>query len=383
MITNEPALMALMAVLVAFAIYASEKLPVFRSLGSPVVAVLLGIICVNVGLVPVSTDLYDRIIPYAVYLSIILMLLNVDIKKMFSLSRRPLLAMGLACVAIAIGATVGGVLMRNIENGWQISGMFVGTYTGGSANLTAIGYALGASSETLAAANAADYVIGTPMVLLLFALPAIYNKSKWLQKVWPYKLDDADLHSDKEEDQLMGDKTWNIQDIAISLAISLIIYVLGSQIGLLAPESFSEALTVLAVTTIAIILAQFKPVQKLRGTMDLGMFFALYYLVMIGFMVSIPAFLDSALTIVALCAIVMGVSFIIHLLLCRLFKIEWQYVVISITAAIWDGPTAALNATGANWQSLVGISVILGVIGHAVGNYLGIGIGYLIKALLH
>ncbi|MDO5016344.1 MAG: DUF819 family protein [Eubacteriales bacterium] len=383
MITNEPALMALMAILVAFAIYASEKLPVFRSLGSPVVAVLLGIICVNVGLVPVSADLYDRIIPYAVYLSIILMLLNVDIKKMFSLSRRPLLAMGLACVAIAIGATVGGVIMRNIENGWQLSGMFVGTYTGGSANLTAIGYALGASSETLAAANAADYVIGTPMVLLLFAMPAIYKKSKWLQKVWPYKLDEADLHSDAEEDQLMGDKTWNIQDIAISLAIALIIFVLGSKIGLLAPESFSEALTVLAVTTIAIILAQFKPVQNLRGTMDLGMFFALYYLVMIGFMVSIPAFLDSALTIVVLCAIVMGVSFILHLLLCRLFKIEWQYVVISITAAIWDGPTAALNATGANWQSLVGISVILGVIGHAVGNYLGIGIGYLIKALLH
>ena len=43
--------------------------------------------------------------------------------------------------------------------------MFVGSYTGGSPNLTAIATALGTSREAIAAANAADYVVGTPAVM--------------------------------------------------------------------------------------------------------------------------------------------------------------------------------------------------------------------------
>mgnify|MGYP003177996546 CR=1 FL=1 len=37
--------------------------------------------------------------------------------------------------------------------------MFVGTYTGGSSNLTAIAVGLDASKNTIASANAADYVM--------------------------------------------------------------------------------------------------------------------------------------------------------------------------------------------------------------------------------
>ncbi|GGB31872.1 hypothetical protein GCM10011409_06550 [Lentibacillus populi] len=60
---------------------------------------------------------------------------------------------------------------------------FIGTYTGGSANLTAIGYELNAAPTTFAAANAADYVIGAPTLIIMFAFPAIAARSKWFQKV--------------------------------------------------------------------------------------------------------------------------------------------------------------------------------------------------------
>ncbi len=53
----------------------------------------------------------------------------------------------------------GLVFAEKISEGWKVAGMFVGTYTGGSANLTAIGTGLNVSRQTLAAANAADYVI--------------------------------------------------------------------------------------------------------------------------------------------------------------------------------------------------------------------------------
>jgi uncharacterized membrane protein len=378
---SEPVLVAIIALVVAFSIYASANIKFFKSMGSPLVAVLVGIILVNLKVVPDFAPVYDSIMPYAIYLSITLMLLNVDIKAMLKLSKKPILAMLFASIAVSFAALVGGLLMGGIEDGWILSGMFVGTYTGGSANLTAIGYALGASGETLAAANAADYAIGMPMVVLLFSMPAIYKRSKWLQKVWPYTLPKEKLEVGNPEDEFMGEKTWSVTDIAIGIAVALVIYNLGLFVGSFAPETFSEAVSVLAVTTFAIIAAQFKFIKNLKGTMDLGMFFALFYLVIIGFFVSIPNLLQSAIDVLILCAIIMGLSFTIHLLLCRLFKIEYEYVVVSITAAIWDGPTAALVASGAKWKSIIGIAVVLGVIGHAIGNYLGIGIAYLIRML--
>ncbi len=44
----------------------------------------------------------------------------------------------------------GLVFAEKISEGWKVAGMFVGTYTGGSANLTAIGTGLNVSRQTLA-----------------------------------------------------------------------------------------------------------------------------------------------------------------------------------------------------------------------------------------
>ena len=71
--------------------------------------------------------------------------------------------MALVCAvfSVCLMATVFGVIFGNkMFEGWKIAGMFVGTYTGGSSNLTAIAVGLDAANETIAAANAADYVIG-------------------------------------------------------------------------------------------------------------------------------------------------------------------------------------------------------------------------------
>ncbi len=72
-------------------------------------------------------------------------------------------------------------ICRKISEGWKVAGMFVGTYTGGSANLTAIGTGLNVSRQTLAAANAADYVIGVPTLIFMFALPAILKTQRSLK----------------------------------------------------------------------------------------------------------------------------------------------------------------------------------------------------------
>lgn len=116
--------------------------------------------------------------------------------------------------------------------------------------------------------------------------------------------------------------------------------------------------------------------------MDLGMFIVMFFLSTVGLSLSLAAFAGAALTVTLFCAFAIFGSLALHLVLTRLLKIEYQYVLTSIVAAIADPSSAAMVAATAGWRSLVSIGVVLGIIGTVMGNYLGVAIAYLIKMLI-
>ena len=70
---------------------------------------------------------------------------------------------------------------------------------------------------------------------------------------------------------------------------------------------------------------------------------------------------------------------VLHLIICRIFKIKYEYVILSMVGCIVDGPTSSLTAAGADWKSLINVGLIMGVIAGACGNYVGIFVSYVIK----
>lgn len=382
--TSSSTLLAIMAITVALGFYL-QRFKGFKTLGPALIVIIISIILANLKVVPFEAEVYGVIAEYAIPLSIALMLLSVDLKLMAKLSKKPIIAIVLAALSVSIVTLIAGIIFAPmIDEGWKIAGMFIGTYTGGSSNLTAIGYGLDAAPITFAAANAADYVIGIPTLILMFAFPAIATKSKWFNKVWPHTLSSLELEGGEaeSEDAFLENKRWSIQDIAWCFALAFGIGAIATALAVFFPESFQSAARILLITTIAVIVAQFKPVKKLKGNMDLGMFTALFFLTTIGYMVNIKDFVGSTLAIALFCLVVIVFSLIVHALLCRLFKIEYQYVIIAIIASIADGPTSALAAASANWRALISLAVVLGVIGMVLGNYLGIGVAYLIKFII-
>ena len=182
-------------------------------LGPALTVIVTGIILSNLKIVPVSSPTYDALSSYCVPLSISICLLSLDLRQMKKLlNRNSIIALASAAVSVCLMAFVFGVLFASkIDEGWKIAGMFVGTYTGGSSNLTAIAVGLDAAKGTIAAANAADYVIGIPSLILMFAAPAIYKNSKLLRKLWPYEMTEAELQGDGDHEELMASKEWCIQ----------------------------------------------------------------------------------------------------------------------------------------------------------------------------
>ena len=361
-----------------------QKFKIFKSLGPALTVIVLGIMLSNLKIVPVSHDIYGIMSGYCVPLSICICLLSLDLKEMRKLSKQPIIALCSAVFSVCLMAFIFGLVFAGkIDEGWKIAGMFVGTYTGGSANLTAIAVGLDASRETIAAANAADYVIGIPTLIFMFAAPAVLKNSKVFNKYWPYHNTDEELEGNGDHTELMASKEWSIKDIAWMLAIGFAVVAIATQLsGILFDEGFRSAGRVILITTISIIIAQFPQVKKLRGNFDLGLYIALLFLVTIGFAVDLQQFFGSTLYITIFCLCVVLGCTILHLLITRLFKIKYEFVLLSIVGAISDGPTAALVASSAQWKGLINIGLLMGVLAGACGNYAGITVAYLIKGAL-
>lgn len=375
-------MLAVILAMIALA-YWVQKFKVFKVLGPALFVIILGIILVNLKIVPGYVNIYGVISVYCIPISISLYLLNVDLKEILKMSKQPLLSIMSAVFCVSLVAVICGLIFgRQMEEGWKIAGMFVGTYTGGSANLTAIATGLNATAETIAAANAADYVIGMPSLILMFAMPAIYKSSKKLQKIWPYQFTDDELEGTGDQKELMEAEEWGIKDIAMLLAIAATIVSVSTALSGYLPADFSSAGRILLISTLSIIVAQLPAVKNLRGAMNLGMFFGMMFLVVVGFSVDIAGFLGSAITITLFCFCVIFGSMILHLLVTRLLKIKFEYVLLGIVGAIADGSTAALVASGAKWKSLISIGLLMGVIGGVCGNYAGIMVAYLIRMII-
>ena len=380
LISSTQGLLFVILLMVAFSLWL-QKYKVCRSLGPVLTVVVIGIVLSNTHIVPISHELYDSISTYCVQAGISICLLSMNVTELKKLNKEPVIALVSAIASVCVVAIVLGMIFApRIIEGWKCAGMFVGTYTGGTPNLTAIATGVDCSRETLAAANAADYVVSTPLMVAMFAAPAFFKASKKWNKLWPYSFKPEEL-DDGETEPLMADKKWAIKDIAWLLTIGFGVAFVTTMIAQrIFPDTFWKAGRLLMVTTVSICLAQLKPIKKLRGNLDLGLFISLCFLATIGFAVDLQQFIGSAFLMTLYVFFMLVGCTLLHFLICRLFKIKYEYVLLSMVGCIVDGPTASLTAAGGNWKSLINVGLIMGVIAGACGNYVGIFVAYIVKA---
>ena len=375
-------MLAVILCMVAAAFWAQRFKPL-KLIGPALLIIITGIILVNLNIVTGSCELYGVIQTYCIPLSTSLYLLNVDFKKIVKMSKQPLMSIGSAVFSVCLVTIVfGSIFAGQIDEGWKVAGMFVGTYTGGSSNLTAIATGLNASGPTIAAANAADYVVGMPTMVLMFAAPALMKNSKKFQKFWPYSFTQEELEGDGSHQELMGTEEWSIKDIAILMAISTTVVAVSTKLSTFMSADFASAGRILLISTLSILVAQIPAVRRVKGAMNLGLFFGMMFLAVVGISVNIKGFLGSAFTITLFCFCVIAGSLILHLAVTRLLKIRYEYVLLGIVGAIADGTTSALVASGAKWKSLISIGMLMGIIGAVCGNYVGIAVAYIIRSIV-
>jgi uncharacterized membrane protein len=72
-------------------------------------------------------------------------------------------------------------------------------------------------------------------------------------------------------------------------------------------------------------------------------------------------------------------SVILHYLLCKIFKIDRDTAVITSVAGIFGPPFVPLIADRFENKAMIVPGMTTGLIGFAIGNYLGMAIAFLLK----
>ena len=347
-----------------------------RHLGSALWVIVLTAVVANFGMIPTYSDdiaVYHGIFTYVAPLAIFLLVLQVNL--------RDILRAGLPMIGMfllgALGTTLGVLTGLWWVDGAEafgplynaLGGMFVATYVGGSMNYNAVAlhYDVVKQGTLYAGAAAVDSAMTTLWMAVTVAIPRLLGAG-------------TDVASRQESqpsvDQEHDRETVNAKDLGLLMALAGLAVWLSD---LIAP--LVSLPSILVLTTLALVLAQWQPVQRLKGAKLAGWLAVMLFLAVIGALCDLEA-LAAIGTIGKDLIVFVILVLLIHGLVIfgggALLKVDPTLTAVASQANIGGSTSALALARSLDREKWVLPGVLAGALGNALGTYLGFAVAALL-----
>ena len=406
-----------------FIVWLTRKFKLLGAVGAIVICYLVGFAFSAIGL---SGHDYDKglttTIAYVlVALSIPLVLFSINLKSVKTLAKGTVIGYSLCIVSAVIVAVAMFFITRLFMEGTdKLAAMTIGLYTGGTPNLNAIGISLKAGSENISAANLSDSIVGGLYFLLIISvMPKVYGAIlKRREKRAGGKkgarnaavsdsgasaaadanpingtreasadeqavtVESAPVEEPKKDDYTFGfsikDKKSVLKLIgAFFLAVACL--GVGALLEFLIEGTVGENLLyiLISVSVGGVALSFITPVREIKGQYPLGMYLILFFSIALAMSIDWTVFLTDILPTLAFFAVAQISVVLIHLLLCKIFRIDGDTALITSTAGVYGPPFIAPAAKACRRPDLIAPGIICASLGLAIGTVLGYGVGML------
>ena len=363
-------------------------------IGPVLILYLIGLVIGNIGLMPRQLSLLQEVFSNAtVPLAIPLMLFGCSLRR--SITRSQLLALlsGLAAVVLTV---TGGYLLfgRSLDEGAKIGGLLTGVYTGGTINLAALKAMLGVRESTYILINSYDMLVSFLYLTFLLGIGI-----KLFRRILPGTL----LSPSPEDGESSGSPAVpetgpsfdagtasaraifsreGLRSAGRSVGLTLLVCAVSGGIALLLPEHAFMTVFILLLTTLGIACSFSKPVRDLKYSYDIGMYLIYIFCIAVASMADLGHFdLAGGIRLLGYITFVVFGSLVLQVLLARLLHIDADTVITASVAFINSPPFVPMIAAALrNKKVLIG-GLTVGIVGYAVGNYLGFLIAELLTKL--
>ena len=360
-----------------------------RSIGTVIMAYAVGIIAALIGFLPTGTEpgaealesMQKTLMNVAVPLAIPLMLFNSDFKLWTkSLPKTMAVLLG-GLVSILIAVVSGYFLFRNagIPQFDRVAAMMTGIYTGGTMNFSALGNMLEVDPSLITMTLTFEEIATLPFIVFIVA-----GGYKVFRKLLPAQADGAaeteeafKTESFENYKGMLQPKTFGRMMLGFLLSLGML--AVGAGLSLLITHKLNELIVILTITTLAI-AASFSPkVRALPKTFELGMFFILIFSVVVASKFDIHA-IKGSLHILWFILFVMLTSIVLHLIICKIFKVEGDLFTVGHISLLCSPPFVPPIVEALGNRKVLLSGIVIGLAGYAAGNYLGVLIAWMLGA---
>lgn len=341
-------------------------------LGPVVLSYVLGIVLASTDIIALDDDWSKHVSEGSIMLAIPLLLFTTDIKGWLRHARSTVTSFALCVVSAAVVTCAGTSLFRGqLPDIWKAAGMIAGVNTGGTPNMQAVGIAVGAGDSLFVQLNAADILYGGIYLIFLTSIAKVV-----LGKYYPayeYPL------GDKGDTSSLESAAGPLDVVkAIVLAIAVVVAAIAP-VYLLTGSVTHVALIILAITSWSVGLSFIDKVRFMPGSFDTGNYLLLIFCVAIGMRSEASQILGNSGVILQYYGVVYVCTILMHFGLAYLFKIDRDTLMITSTASIFGPAFVGQIAQVLGNRSIVFGGIATGLVGYAVGNYLGIAVAYLMR----
>lgn len=370
----------------ALVLLVCRKTKVFNKIGPVLTLYLLGVVVANIGIFPKEPASHDALMKFQnsisevlVPLALPMMLFGCNFKK-FSLGKS-MGAFVIGAISVVTFVFLGYISMKNNlgEEGTMMSAALTGQYLGGAANLAAVKQMLGLGTENFVILSTCNLIVSFFYLMFLmgggvkFARKIVGKRGGTEQNV------NVEEYTEENPYKDFGKKKSIIQLLKVLLA-SVVIMGISVYIGtVVGGGKISMVALILSITTLSLLMTAWKEVRTWDKSYDAGMYLIYVFCLVMATMADLGSInWEQSLYILLFQAIIIFGSLFLTIILARVFRIDADTAVITSDTLINSPICVPMIAATMKNKDVIVTGITNGLLGYAVGNY----IGYLMFNLL-
>ena len=361
-------------------LYICRKNKIFNKIGPVLTLYLLGVIVANIGIFPTEEGAYKKLFGFMesfssalIPLALPMILFGCNFKK-FSLDKS-LKAFVAGAFSVVAFVLIGYAFFRNNlgDEGAKMGASLTGQYLGGAANLAAIKQMVGLGSENFLILTTCNLIVS--FFYLMFLMGGGVKLARLIVGKRGRKEQNVNIEEYVEENPYKGFGTKkSLKQLGKVLVASAVVMGISVYIGKLVGKDGEISMTalILSITTLSLLLTSRKEVRSWDKSYDAGMYLIYVFCLVMATMADLSKIdWNQSLYILIYQAVIIFGSLFLTILLAKPLRIDADDAVITSDTLINSPLCVPMIAATMKNKDVIMTGIANGLLGYAVGNYIG------------
>jgi len=324
----------------------------------------------NTGVLTQTSIVYDWLSSTVLPMFLVIMLLKVDVASTVRIMGKGIFVMLFGTAGVVLGAPIAFLLVKNKlpEDIWKAFGTLAGSWIGGTGNMAAVTEGLKTSGQGFGLAVLGDnlvYIVWLPILLGSKNFSKFFNR---FMRVDNKRIQILEMTQTETEDQQESVRMRHfLYLLLLGFVCTWAAEIFSGKLPEIKPVLTTSTWKILLITTMGLLLS-LTPARRIPASHELAMALVYIFVANMGAKANVSGLTGSAGWFLLGCYVWIAVHGVFCVFGAYLLRVDVHSTAIASAANIGGAASAPVVASHHN-EKLVPVSILMALIGYAVGNY--------------